>query len=155
MRKALLVLAFCGFAASLWAADPIIGTWKLNVAKSKFAPGQSIPKEQTDVCRELNANLIECASTGINADGSAIALTVSWPRQGGIVKIQPPTPDMFSYVETLVKPGEWYVTFMMNGVQIQLMHKVVSKDGKTGRVTTTGVGLDGKPYETVAVSDRQ
>jgi hypothetical protein len=36
MRKAMLLLAVFGLAGSLWAADPIIGTWKLNIAKSKF-----------------------------------------------------------------------------------------------------------------------
>jgi len=128
---------------------------KLNVAKSKTTPGMSLPKEQTDVCRELDENQIECVSKGINADGSAIDLTISFPRQGGMVKLQPPPPQIMSYVETLVKPGEWYATFMMNGVQILLIHKVLSKDGRTIRSTITGVGLDGKPYDQILVADKQ
>ena len=36
MKLAALLLCF---AVGLWAADPWIGTWKLNVAKSKFSPG--------------------------------------------------------------------------------------------------------------------
>ena len=43
MRKALLVLAFCGFAASLWAADAFVGTWKFDMAKSKLAPSATGP----------------------------------------------------------------------------------------------------------------
>jgi hypothetical protein len=28
-----------GAAIAVWAADPTIGTWRLNVAKSEFSPG--------------------------------------------------------------------------------------------------------------------
>src|ERR1700680_2526246 len=38
-RFALLVLAFLAVSAGLGAADdPLVGTWKLNLAKSKFSP---------------------------------------------------------------------------------------------------------------------
>ena len=33
------VILFMGFALSAQAADPIVGTWKLNVSKSKYDPG--------------------------------------------------------------------------------------------------------------------
>ena len=139
MRKAMLFLTVFALAGSLWAADPLIGTWKLNVAKSKARPGASLPKEQTDICRELDTNQIECVKKSINADGSLGALTITFPRQGGMVKLQPPSPKFMSYVETIVKPGEWDATFMMNGLQIQLIHKVVSKDGKTAQVVMQGI----------------
>ena len=155
MRKALFLFAVLGLSGSLWAADPFIGTWKLNAAKSKARPGASLPKEQTDVCRELDTNQIECVTKSIKADGSAGTLTITFPSQGGMVKLQPPSPEFMSYVETIVKPGEWYATFMMNGIQIQLIHKVVSKDGKTAHATITGIGLDGKPYEEILVGERQ
>jgi hypothetical protein len=42
MRTTLLVclLAFLGSASSLQAAEPLVGTWKLNIAKSKPVPSQ-------------------------------------------------------------------------------------------------------------------
>jgi hypothetical protein len=155
MRKALFLFAVLGLTGSLWAADPFIGTWKLNIAKSKARPGASLPKEQTDICRELDTNQIECVTKSIKDDGSPGTLTMTFPRQGGMVKLQPPEPKFMSYVETIVKPGEWYATFMMNGVQIQLIHKVISEDGKTARATITGVGLDGKPVEEILVFEKQ
>ena len=91
MRKAMLFLTVFALAGSLWAADPLIGTWKLNAAKSKARPGASLPKEQTDVCRELDTNQIECVTKSINADGSAGTLTITFPSQGGMVKLQPPS----------------------------------------------------------------
>ena len=65
MRKAMLLLAILGLTGSLWAADPIIGTWKLNISKSKFSPivlamkNQPSPKEETEVYREVDTDWIE------------------------------------------------------------------------------------------------
>ena len=44
MKKflSLIVLAALFFAGPAFAADPIVGTWKLNVAKSKFSPGAEL-----------------------------------------------------------------------------------------------------------------
>jgi hypothetical protein len=49
MRNAMLSLAVFGLASSLLAADLIIGTWKLNLSKSKFAATEKVPKELTEV----------------------------------------------------------------------------------------------------------
>jgi hypothetical protein len=42
-------------------------------------------------------------------------------------------------VEILLKPGEWYVTFLMNGKQMTTMHKTISADRKTMRQTVRGL----------------
>jgi type IV secretory pathway protease TraF len=72
-----------------------------------------------------------------------------------MVKLQPPPLKTRAYVETLVEPGHWIVTFMMNGTQVVLLQKVVSKDGETVTVTTSSVGMDGKPSEQIVVYDKQ
>ena len=41
----MMLLAAVGLAASLCAVDPIIGTWKLNIAKSRFPATEKMPKE--------------------------------------------------------------------------------------------------------------
>jgi len=62
MKKVMLLVAVFGLVGSLWAADPLIGTWKLNVAKSKFSADflafekAVAPKESTLVIRELNTD---------------------------------------------------------------------------------------------------
>ena len=45
MRKAMLLLAVFGLMGTLWAADPSLGTWKLNLAKSKI-PASDLAKPQ-------------------------------------------------------------------------------------------------------------
>lgn len=152
MRKAMLLLAVLGLASLLWAADPIIGTWKLNLAKSRFAPtpaGQAAIKEWTEVYQELNAGQIEFTPTIILSDGSTTSNKWTWPRQGGVVKCQPPLPEEMSYIETVIEPGNWYVTVMRDGKQVGMIHKVISKDGKTMTQTTKSTDAQGKLYENV------
>ena len=51
--------------------------------------------------------------------------------------------------------GDWYAIFLRDGNQIRVIHKVISKDGKTMHQTITGVDSDGKPYESLAVYEKQ
>jgi hypothetical protein len=151
----MLLIAVLGLAGSLWAADPIIGTWKLNISKSKFSPivlamkNQPSPKEETEVYREVDTDLIEFS------DGTPTSDKWTWSRQGGVAKRQPPLSKERSYVETLIEPGHWYVTVMENGKQIGTIHKTISKDRKTMRQTLKGVDPNGKPFEQIQVFDRQ
>ena len=48
----------------------MVGTWKLNVAKSKFSPGPA-PKSQTRAY-VATADGIDMMYTGVAADGSAV-----------------------------------------------------------------------------------
>jgi hypothetical protein len=66
MRKAIVLMSILGLTGSLWAADPIIGTWKLNVIKSK---AQAYVKERTEMYREIEGDQIEFADSEIRPDG--------------------------------------------------------------------------------------
>jgi len=64
-----LIVALCFFgAAACFADDPQIGTWKLNEAKSKFAPG--VPKNHT-VIFEAAGDKVKITVDGIDKDGNA------------------------------------------------------------------------------------
>ena len=155
MRKTMLMLAVFGLAGSLWAADPIIGTWKLNIAKSTFSPNVPAVKENTDVYREIEGGQIELTYTATEKDGSATLLKLTWPVQGGMAKVLQGDPAGTTWVETLIAPGEWYATYLRDGKQFQTRHKAISKDGKTMRQTLRGFDAQGKPFELLLVSDRQ
>jgi len=163
MRKVMLFLAVFAFAGSLWAADPIIGTWKLNIAKSKSRAGGDLAvKERTDVYREIEGNQIEWTRTETRVDGSSNSSRLIWPQQGGIVTMLLPgkepvtkTPEGDSIVETFVETGIWYVTRMRDGKQKSVYQKNVSSDGKTLNVIVKGYDEQGKPYESLTVYDKQ
>lgn len=157
MRKTLLFLAFCGFAASLWAEDPSVGTWKLNIAKSKFAPStEAAVKEEMSIIREVGDQW-EITFTGKRVDGSSTSLKATRPRQGGVVKFLTggSEGDNEQSFDTVVELGDWYHTSLQNGKQVAVIHGIVSKDGKTMRQITKGIDEKGKPYEGIEVYDRQ
>jgi hypothetical protein len=157
MRKAMLFLAVFALANSLWAADPIIGTWKLNIAKSTFpSNAPPAPKEQIEAYRHLDTGEIELTYRLTEKDGSSVWEVFTWPAQGGAAKmIKGDIPKNISWIQTLIAPGEWYVTAMEGGKQIGTRHKTVSSDGKRYRQSWKRTDAQGKPYEIILVFDRQ
>jgi hypothetical protein len=156
MRKTMFFIAMFALAGSLWATDPIIGTWKLNIAKSTFASNAPPPpKEQTEAYRLINNGEIELTYKSIEKDGSSVLLVITWPAQGGAAKvIKGDIPKNISWIETLIA-GEWYATQMQDGKQSYTRHKIVSKDGKTLRQSFRSTDAQGKPFENILVFDRQ
>ncbi len=157
MRKAMLLLAVFGLVGSLWGADPSVGTWRLNVAKSKFAPSAKVtPKEGTIVVRDLPSKEFEITFTRTMTDGSKTSQKMTWPQQGGSLQGQGGTlSEGTSGVVTMMAPGEWYTTILQKGKQAQVLHSAVSKDGKTMHLTYRSTDAQGKPSETTSVWEKQ
>ena len=157
MRKVMLITAMFALVGSLWAADPSVGTWKLNIAKSKLAPGtEAAVKEEMAIIREAGDEW-EITFTGKRVDGSSISLQATRPRQGGAVKFLTGGSEGANEqsFDTVVEPGDWYHTSLQNGKQVEVIHGIVSKDGKTMRQITRGIDAKGKPYEGIEVYERQ
>ncbi len=158
MRKAMLLLAVLGLVDTLWAADPLIGTWKFNFAKSTISQNsQTHPFKAT--FREIEGDKIEVTTTSINADGSAISAIstrATWPRMGGPVQILQGGIEGLSYFWILVEPGNWYQAIVRDGRQVALRHITFSQDGKVMTQTIKGWTRNApyKPYEDVLVFDR-
>jgi hypothetical protein len=152
MRKAMLFLAVFGLIGTLWAADPSVGTWKLNIAKTKFPATVQTPKEQTLVKRELGTDQLELALTGVNANGTPISVKMTHAQQGGVVS---GLPEGTLAVLTMVAPGESLTTFLQNGKQVQTHHNTVSKDGKTMTQRVRYTDEKGQLIDYVAIWDRQ
>jgi hypothetical protein len=157
MRKVLLVLALCGFAASLLAADAFVGTWKFDIAKSKLQPNAkgAAVKEAILVIGEKGTDRDSYGKTTYT-DGSSVLEKWIVPIQGGIVKYQqggPATGGM--NVVTRISGGEDYWTAIQDGKQVSMGHWTVSKDGKEIRGMDKGIDAQGKPSEASWVGYRQ
>jgi hypothetical protein len=149
------IILMLALASATMAADPIIGTWKLNLGKSKFSTPGSAPKKLIEVYREIEDNQIERTATMILADGSSDSMKLTWPRQGGTVRVLRGDSPEVSYVQVLIEPGNWYVTTLHDGIQVGIRHKTFSKNGKIMIQTHKGINRQGKPFEDVEVYDRQ
>jgi hypothetical protein len=138
------------------AADPITGTWKLDVQASKFVAVEQAPREQTESYKELASGGVELTLTRIAKDGTQSTVRLTWPAQGGAV--QDPTGALGkgrSAIETLLAPGDWLVTFLENGKQWSTMRKVISPDGRTMTQTAKFVDAHGRTLTQIQVLRRQ
>lgn len=142
------------FSASLRAADdPVIGTWKLNLAKSKYT-GMSAPKSQVYKYEPNGPDGVKFINDTVNADGAKIhaEYAVKFDGKEGPVKGDP-TRDMTT--NKRVDANTTSGTNSLKGKPVGTFTRVVSKDGKTLTVTAKGIQADGKVGEQVAVYDRQ
>jgi hypothetical protein len=157
-QRSIGILALLLVATALHGqeGDPIVGTWKLNVAASKFPRAESpAPKDYVETYRLVGDRIeLVTSRTRTRADGTSYTPKYSWPAQGGVVVEHADPTATRVIIETLIAPGEWYVTYMRDGKQTGTRHKLVSKDGKTMRQVLRGLDAQGKPYEQVEVLER-
>jgi len=151
----LLLTYGCGMMVMpLKAADPITGTWKLDVGSSKFV--QTPPKEQIETYSELATGDIEMVLSKTQKEGAPTTTKLTWPAQGGVVHDPASAlPKGETIIETLIGPGDWLAIFLTDGKQVATMHKVISRDGKAMVQTIEAVDSHGLPVEQVQVLHRQ
>src|SRR6266566_7301192 len=147
-----LTLAFCflGWAACL-AADPLMGTWKLNEAKSKITPGTM---KNTHVVYSSMLGQVKIKSDGIDPSGKPIHVEWSGKFDG---KDYPVTGDPNSDTRSYTKVNERTLTTAnkKNGKVTVTGQIIVSADGKSRTVTLNGTTPKGKKFKNVAVYDKQ
>lgn len=145
----LLYLFFLA-AASLWAADPIIGKWVLDVSASKIPAGET---GRTEIYEEASGGKIRLTVSVTRVGQPATKGTPrDFPATGGMLECTACTPGRLQ-VETHIGPGEWRVTSMQDGKQYATMHKKVDRNVmlQIGRV----IEADGRVTENLFVYRRQ
>jgi hypothetical protein len=151
MRKIVYVIAMLAVAVPLFAADPFVGTWKLDPAKSKYTAG-SAPKDVTIVIEEQGDGY-QVAATGAYADGSPISVKYTIPKAGGTGTAQEGPFDGVTSKRISARVRE--NTYTKNGKETVSRRVVVSRDGKTLTNTVKGTDPQGKPLAGVDVFNKQ
>jgi len=147
IRTALYALILLASSGSAWGADPFAGTWKLNLAKSKYPPPQ--PKEEVVVAVDQGDNLLITIS-GTTADGKPIALKYTDPKKEGLLSfIEGDPPSGVSVVSKRIDDHTMDDILNIGGEVVLTSHFVVSPDGRTLTVTRKGT------LNRVEVWDRQ
>ncbi|MFI5088297.1 MAG: hypothetical protein ACHP7I_07880 [Terriglobales bacterium] len=152
--RTLIVMLLCCFALSVAAspADPHVGTWKLNIAKSKYSPGPA-PKEVTMKIEAKGAG-IHLTQAGADAAGKAIKVEFTANFDGKDTPVTGITNTDTIAVKR-VDANTWDVTLKKAGKVVMTITSVVSKDGKTRTSTFKGTDAAGKPVNNVAAYDKQ
>jgi hypothetical protein len=152
VKTIVLTLALCfGATAVCFASDLNIGTWKLNEAKSKFAPGAA--KNHT-VVYETVGDKVKVTLDGTGADGQPTHNEWTGKFDGKDYAVTgDPTSDMRSY--KVVNNRTMLLTIKKDGKVTINGRIVVSANGKTRTVTTWGTNAQGKKFRSMAVYDKQ
>jgi hypothetical protein len=140
-------------AVSAQGQDPRVGTWKLNVEKSKYDPG---PPPQSQTLRIEPAGKGEkVTSEVVSADGKRTTSVYTanfdgkdYPLSGSALGA-----DNVALKRIDVRTTER--TDKKEGKVVQTLRRVVSSDGKTMTVTGKGTNAEGKPFSNVVVFDKQ
>jgi hypothetical protein len=151
MRYLKIVVTLLLAAAAVIAADPFVGTWKVNPAKSKFKKGAG-PKEQTVTISESGTDL-DIAVKGTASDGTSISAHYTIPANGGTAKIIEAPYDTIS--GRRVNPNERDTTYSKGGKVVYTTQAKLAKDGKTLTVHAKGTNLVGQTVDGTYTYEKQ
>jgi hypothetical protein len=145
---AAIILGMFNVAALAQSTDPLIGTWKLNVAKSKGVKGGS--------------TTIEAAGKGIKftvdlapADGPATHWSFTANYDGKDYPVTGNSPYGNGVALTRVDAKTVRITGKQDGKVTTTSTIVVSEDGKTRTTTTKGTDIKGQPVNSVSYYEKQ
>jgi hypothetical protein len=147
----LSVALFFVAGAVCLASNPFIGTWKLNEAKSKISPGS--PKNLT-VVYEVAGDQIKITVDGVDGEGKPTHNEWTGKFDG---KDYPVTGDPTSDARSIkqIDDHSLELTVKKDGKVTVSGKNLVSADGKTRTITTSGTDSKGNKVNNTSVFDRQ
>jgi len=151
MRYARLLFVLFAFTAALIAADPFVGTWKLNSAKTKYQTGMP-PKEQTVTFSEEGSTL-HVMVKGTSVDGKTISSHFTVPAEGGAGKIIESPYEAVTGKN--ISANERETAFSKGGKVVYTATAKRSAGGKALTVTVKGLNALGQNVDGAAVYDKQ
>ena len=134
------------------AADPLIGTWKLNVAKSKFSPGPAPKAQIRNYAESAQGTTLTLKTTA--ADGKETTTSLTF-RDDGKPYPASGNPDFDTVSVTRLDALTVHSAQLKAGVTVGTGVRTVSKDGKTLTFAQQGTHASGVKYDNVLVYDRQ
>jgi hypothetical protein len=153
-RFVVLVLAFLAVSAGLGAADdPLVGTWKLNLAKSKFSPPPP-PQDTTIKYEPYGANGIKVNAEITDEKGKTTVTVYSGSFDGKDFTVSGSVDADTGSMRRI----DAYTTEVANkkaGKATTTLRRAVSKDGKTLTIRAKGTDGKGRPVNSVEVFDKQ
>jgi hypothetical protein len=127
---------------------PFTGTWKLNLAKSRFNPGppfKSFTLTFTpDGTRKLDL---------VYADGQSLKASLPW-SDGKEVSVTAAQGMENVTATSKIRANTFDDTWKQNGKIIERVHGVVSSDGGTLTITVDGTDSQGRTFRNHLIFER-
>ena len=150
-----VVLALVSSGLLLAQSNPQVGTWQLNVAKSKFVGTQAPKHETTTITAQGDGAKV--STDGVAGDGSRIAYSYTTNYDGKDSSVSgvgaPGGEDALAIKR--VDANTIITTTKKAGKVIGTNRAVVSKDGKVLTITGKRTSEQGQPVTFTVVYDKQ
>ena len=147
-----LVIGVALTALGAFGADNSLGTWKLNMEKSKFTP--AAPVKSLTATREAAEGGVKSTSTGERADGSPINGGYTAKYDGKEYPVTGAPYDTIALRQ--INANTFSAKIKNTGNKYSATSRlVISKDGKTMTTTSKGVNDKGEPMSYTMVYEKQ
>ena len=167
-----IILAQFGTRLAAQDADPLIGTWVLNVVKSKFSPGPAPQSESHTYLMEGEQtkmtfkgvgeprtyvtvqHQINAASKGVAGDGTPTTREWTIVYDG---KDRPMSGDADADMLSLTRIDAFTAAFTQKraGRVVIIGTRAISRDGRVMTIKTQGFNARGQTVDDVAVFEKQ
>jgi len=154
LSRAVLAIAAAGVLALAVAAtpDPVIGSWELNVAKSKVTSGPALKSQSRTYSQSGDSITVVIKSVG--ADGKEATMQTTYKLDGKDYPVTgAPGWDAISGKQVDSNTAEF--TLKKGGKVVGKTSRTVSKDGKTMMSRQSTTDAKGEKIETEMVLDRK
>jgi hypothetical protein len=149
-----VILAGFSVVTTLYAqaSDPAVGTWKLNVAKSKSSP---------DPVAKSGTFTVEATAQGRKNTSDSVSSTGALTHSEYVAKFDGKDtpikgdPTMDTIALKLVDPSTYERTAKKAGKVVQTMTVVVAKDGRSLTLNAKGTDERGRASSMTSFYDKQ
>lgn len=148
----LLPLIYAGWSQTAESDDPILGTWKLNLSKSKYIPGPA-PRSQTRVYRKTEAGIV-CTIETVDFRGRPQPPIEFAEKYDG--RDYPVTGSSIGDALALTRINDYLAEATMKhaGIVVALTRRIITDNGKTLMLIYREMSTE-HPVDNVIVYDRQ
>ena len=147
-----MVLALSAVNVAAQDTDPLVGTWELNVAKSKYSPGPA-PKSEMRTYVVAGQD-IKATTKGVDAAGKPTALSFTVNYDG---KDRSLTGSQDADALSLKRIDAFTVEFTQTraGKVVMTGTRTISQDGKVMTITTKGTNAREQAINNVEVFEKR
>ena len=141
--------------AAAQAQETWVGTWKLNLAKSKYDPANLAPRSQTIKQEAVAGGGMKATVDVVDAQGKSLHQENVTMFDGKSSEIKGAPDANTTRVYKRIDSRTYEYVQSVGGKLTVTARTVVAADGKTRTITTTGKDAQGRTINNVVVYDRQ
>src|SRR5262245_16894739 len=159
LRICVLAIVYLAVIPLAFGADMLSGTWKINIAKSKYSPADLAPKSGTSIL-SATADGIKVVTDGVDSKGRKTHTEYTAKWDGKIVSTNAtvdgkPSTDSDGAAWKKTDDYNYETTSALKGKVLTTTKVVIAKDGKTRTLTVTGKNAQGQAVNNTIVYDKQ